>query len=268
LDDHDRLTHFYETYYKQGHPLFNKYFWQWQYGSRENARSIIAELDNGDIIGHMGCSEGGGIIWLINILIDKQYSGHGLTTAFFDKARSLGPIAVAMANNAGQALLAKKKWYRYADLQRFVLINPSLAEAPKESWVQPFDIEIDAFERPLGHFWDQPGIDGIQFGDGSNGVVQKPVGGLRMIDMNDVTTIASKAWELGFRWVDHIASWNDPIVPSLQKNNWRNDTDMPWYLNPVDFNVKVVFNLFSEEPLPKDFLFRRSYADLGRVGKL
>jgi hypothetical protein len=267
-DDHDRLIPFYKTYYKEGHPLFNKQFWQWQYGSRPNARSIIAELTNGDIIGHMGCAEGGSIIWLINILIDKAYSGHGLTTALFDKARTLGPIAVAMANPAGQALLAKKKWYRYADLQRFVLINPSLTSAKKEVWVEPVCPNSEQLQKPTGHYWDQPGIDGIQLADGSNAVVQSAVGGLRMLDIIDVVTAAKNAWELGFHWMDHIASWNDPMVPMLQKLGWRDDSDMPWYLNPVDFNMKVVFNLFSEEPLPKDFLFHRSYADLGRTGKL
>ncbi len=70
IDDHERLASFYSTYYKPGHPLLNKPFWQWQYGSNEDAKSIIAETTDGDIIGHMGFTKGGGIVWLINIMFN------------------------------------------------------------------------------------------------------------------------------------------------------------------------------------------------------
>lgn len=268
IDDHERLVQFYRSYYKAGHPLYDLSFWKWQYGNEETGRSIIAEKKDSEIIGHIGCNFGGGMVWLINILINREYSGHGLTTAFFDLARTLGPIAVAVANAAGQALLAKKQWYRHADLQRLVLVNPAIANRPIQEWVQSINLSSTAIQKPEGNYWQQPGLNGMMMNDGSTAVVQQDAGGLRVVDLVDADALAAQAWELGFSWVDYIASWNHPMVTGLLKKGWKVGSALPWYLNPVDFNMQIVLNVFSEEPLDKNFLFHRSYADLGRVGRI
>lgn len=267
-EDYPEMAEFFKIYYKPGHPLYKFEFWQWQYGNPERGSSILAINERGKIVGHMGCCKGGSLVWLMNIVVDRIYSSMGVITRFFDAAREYGPIAVAVANPAGQGVLQKKQWYRYADLQRYVLVNPKLANRPVEDWVQPLQLVKPVGQNPGGHYWEQPGLDGILMADGSTAVWQPYSGGLRIVDIQNHAELAEQAWALGFNWIDYVASWNHPLCRVLEKAGWTARSALPWYLNPVDFNMIVPLNLFSEEALPRDFLFHRTYADMARVGSL
>lgn len=267
-EDYPDMAEFFKTYYKPGHPLYNFEFWQWQYGNPQTGGSIVAINQKGKIVGHMGCLKTGAMVWLMNIVVAPIYSSMGVITRFFDAARQIGPIAVAVANPAGQGVLQKKQWYRYADLNRFVLVNPAMAHLPVQQWVQPLNIQKPGWPKPAGHFWQQPGLEGFLMPDGSTAVWQAAAGGLRIVDIVNPAKLAEEAWVLGFSWIDYVASWNHPLGRTLEKAGWTTRSPLPWYLNPVDFNMVVPLNLFSEEPLPRDFLFNRSFADMARVGSL
>jgi hypothetical protein len=82
--------------------------------------------------------------------------------------------------------------------------------------------------------------------------------------------LVREAWAHGFRWVDYVTSWNDPLCRTLEDAGWHlnEKSPVPWRLNPVEAGSVARVSLTSEEPLPKDFIMRRSFSDHGRVGSL
>ncbi len=266
--DHTQLARLYRTHYPPRHPLFSTEFWNWQYGEADGGRCVIARALNGDIVAHVGCYPGGGIVWLQNILVDPSHRGRGLVDRLLGVARESGPLAVAVANAAGQRLLEKRQWFRHPDLQRHVLLNPAVRNLAVADWIAAVPVDLARFPRPEGRYWRQPGIRGIVLDDGSEAVAQQDVGGLRLHHLVNPRRVAEQAWALGVRWLDFVSSWNDPLVAEIVASGWRTDVPVPWYLNPVDHTAVVTLNLFSEKPLARDFLFHRAYADVGRVGTL
>ena len=79
-----------------------------------------------------------------------------------------------------------------------------------------------------------------------------------------------EAWSAGYRWVDFMTSWNDPLCRLLEEAGWFvNDLcPVPWLLNPVVPGSVARVSLISEYPLRKDLIVKRRYCDHGRVGSL
>lgn len=104
----------------------------------------------------------------------------------------------------------------------------------------------------------------------STAVSQENVGGLRVVDVNNLQKLEEEAWSLGYLWIDYITSWNDLKVKDLEKNNWVLDHEsiVPWRLNPLEENYFCDITFLSELPLDNEFIVHRSYSDHGRIGSL
>lgn len=268
LHDFTRLQTFYASYYPAGHPLFNEAFWRWMYLHEPYGICLIAQNEDGEIVGHLGCVQGGGRTWLVNILINKKYSGFGMIEMLFNAARKRGPLTVAVANEAGAGLLRKKGWTEAEPLQRLIWIHPSLRHQQIDNhFFKPYIMDVD-LPKPTGHFWKQPHLHGIQLADGSTAVLASKTSGLRLIDVVNMQTVIDWAITNKIRWMDWVGSSHDSLVQKLAKQDFTNITSFPWFLDPVDFNRSIQLNLFSEVPLSADFLFHRTYADMTRIGKI
>lgn len=270
IDDWDKLYIFFSKIYRINHPLQNKEFWLWQYGDPKFGRSFICINNNQEIVGHVGANFGGNIAWIINVYLNEECRGKGVLSKLYQLARAYYPLAATAANEAGLGLYRNMRWYRYYDLVRYVKVNPSIQNPTFEKVCQPCEGDVKKYITTDTHYFKQPGIQGLVFEDGSRAICQKNVGGLRIVDINELKALESKAWELGYNWMDYITSWNDLKIKELENQGWVIDSKsiIPWRLNPMEKGYYCDITFLSEEPLDKDFIVHRSYSDHGRIGSL
>jgi GNAT superfamily N-acetyltransferase len=268
--DWEKLLIFYQRIYRDKHPLQNKEFWEWQYGDKKQGRAFICLNDNGDVVGHVGANFGGGLAWIINVYLDPECRGKGVLRLLYELARNYYPLAATAANEAGLGLYRNMRWIRYHDLTRYVKINPNLRKTDFENVCQPVTLNVNDLIVKKTHYQKQPGQHVIQLSGESTGITQESVGGLRVVDLKDVETLETHAWELGYLWMDYITSWNDLKNKELEKRGWVLDfkSVVPWRLNPIEKDYFCDITFLSEAPLDKEFIVHRSYSDHGRVGSI
>lgn len=270
IEDWDLLFVFFSRVYRKNHPLQNKEFWIWQYGDKQYGRSLICLNESGSIVGHVGANFGGGIAWIINVYLDEECRGKGILGKLYALARNYYPLAATAANEAGLGLYKNMRWIRYYDLVRYVKINPAVQEISTENVCKSISVDINNLLIKDSHYFQQPTLKGIKLNDGSTAVSQENVGGLRIVDINDVNQIESQAWQIGYNWIDYITSWNDLKTKDLEKNGWVLDfkSVVPWRLNPLEKDYFCDITFLSEESLNKEFIVHRSFSDHGRIGSL
>ena len=268
--DWEKLLIFYKRIYRDKHPLHNRDFWEWQYGDKEHGRAFICLNHNGDIVGHVGANFGGRLAWIINVYLDVECRGKGILRILYQLARNYYPLAATAANEAGLGLYRNMRWVRYHDLTRYVKINPNLKSTDFEDICKAVDIDIDGLIVTNNHYQKQPHQTVIRLSGEATGITQESMGGLRVVDFEDLELLESHAWSLGYLWMDYITSWNDLKIKQLEKNNWVLDfkSNIPWRLNPIQKNYFCDISFLSERPLNQEFIVHRSYSDHGRVGSI
>jgi hypothetical protein len=270
LEDWNNLEIFFKSVYRENHPLLQKEFWNWQFGYKTFGRSFICINDNGEIVGHVGATFGGGLAWIINVYLAQEFRGGGVLRQLYNLARQYFPLAATAANEAGLGLYNNMRWFRYHNLVRYVKINPNIKDLSFASVCIGVSVSINDLRITDNHYFQQPSIDGIMLEDGSRAISQENVGGLRVVDIVDSVKLEKHAWEIGYLWIDYITSWNDLKTKQLEKSGWVLDfkSIVPWRLNPIQENYFCDITFLSEEPLDRDFVVHRSYSDHGRIGSL
>lgn len=269
-NDWEKLYQFFTEIYRKNHPLHNKNFWEWQYGDARFGRSFICLNEVGNIVGHVGANFQGKIAWIINVYLNEECRGKGILGKLYDLARQYYPLAATAANEAGLGLYKNMRWIRYYDLVRYVKINPNFKDENFEFLCKEIKVSIGNMAINDTHYFQQPSIKGIKLKDGSKAVSQENVGGLRLVDIENIELLEQEAWELGYYWIDYITSWNDLKTKDLEKKGWLPDfkSVIPWRLNPVEKDYFCDITFLSEEPLDKEFIVHRSFSDHGRIGSL
>lgn len=270
IQDWHKLELFFTKIYRENHPLQNMGFWEWQYGDKKFGRSFICLNIQGEVVGHVGANFGGGLAWIINVYLLEEYRGQGILGKLYDLARNYYPLAATAANAAGLGLYKNMRWIRYYDLVRYVKINPFIANQTFSNICKNIKVSITDLIIKDTHYFQQPSIKGLILDDGSRGVSQEEVGGLRIVDIENRKLMEEQAWRLGYNWIDYITSWNDLKTKELEKNGWVLDfkSVVAWRLNPIEENYFCDITFLSEEPLDKEFIVHRSYSDHGRIGSL
>lgn len=270
IDDWDRLYIFFSKIYRKNHPLQNKEFWNWQFGDSKFGRSFICLNEQNQVVGHVGANFGGGLAWIINVYLEEEYRGKGILAKLYGSARNYYPLAATAANEAGLGLYQNMRWYRYYDLIRLVKINPSIITTCLETVCRKIDVKIDDLLFFDSHYFKQPGIKGVKFNCGSTAVSQAEVGGLRIVDLQNLKNIEEKAWNLGYLWIDYITSWNDLKTKDLKINGWLEDfkSIVPWRLNPIEKGYYCDITFLSEKCIDSELIIHRSFSDHGRIGSL
>jgi hypothetical protein len=233
----------------------------------EYGQCIIVENDSDNIIGHVGAVKGGGLVWLVNILINRSYSNTGVVAKLFETARQMGELAVAVANDAGSGLLRKKNWIEHPNLQRLVWIHPGKQVEPDASFFSPL---LEPFDLPAvhGYFWQQPFLESVLFPWGDMAIVARRSGGIRLVTVKQPALCTAWAIENNIRWMDWVGSAHDETIANIFNHGWQEIPSFPWFLDPLDLSRKISLNFFTEHPLPSDFRFLRTYADMTRVGMI
>jgi hypothetical protein len=270
IEDWDKLFIFFSKIYRKNHPLQHRDFWIWQYGNEIYGRSFICLNDNDEIVGHVGANFAGGIAWIINVYLVEECRGKGILTELYALARAYYPLAATAANDAGLGLYKKMRWYRYHDLVRYVKINPKIKNQNTENVCKSVSISIDDLLVKDSHYFMQPILKGIALKSGSRAVSQVSVGGLRIVNLVNLSVLEEEAWDLGYNWIDYITSWNDLTTIELERNKWVIDSKsvVPWRINPIQKDYFCDITFLSEKPLDKNFVVHRSFSDHGRIGSL
>ena len=268
IEDWKILEVFFKRIYRKNHPLHTLKFWEWQYNDINHGRSLIC-ICNNKIVGHVGANFGGGIAWIINVYLDEEFRGKGILSKLYALARKYYPLAATAANDAGLNLYRNMRWIRYYDLVRYVKINPKMTKLSTVNVCSKVNTDTSNLIYKGTHYFNQPGLTGIKIGS-LMAVDQSLVGGLRVVDFDNVYELESNVWELGYNWVDYITSWNDQKIKQLEESGWQLDkqTVVPWRLDPIIENFYCNITFLSELPLPNDFVVHRSYSDHGRVGSI
>jgi len=268
IQDHGQLTKFYSCYYPSGHPLYNQNFWAWMFTNPAYGQCIVVENEAKEIIGHMGCIQAGGLVWLVNILVDTNYRKQNIPDILFDAARQFGPLAVAVANDAGASLLRRKKWHEQPLLQRWIWTRPNTDFQNDPDFFTTKQPPV-GLQKPNGYLWQQPHLQSVAFSWGDIAQLALSAGGLRLVTCNDPKACVAWAMEHGCNWIDFVTSdTNAAMQIALQDALFFQHENFPWYLNPPDFSRKVTLNWFTENPLPEGFIFDRSMADMTRIGSI
>jgi GNAT superfamily N-acetyltransferase len=267
LADWPLVKAFFEKHYREGHPFRKKEYFAWLIEREDWGRSFLAVADD-RAVASVGMNLGGGMVWMLTLFVEEELRGRGVARKLYALAREYGPLATTNVNRAGLGMYRNMGWIRSCDLQRFVAVNPREPEGadltvpvePGASWASPQG----------SHYWRQPGLVGAQLAAGNTAVRQEGVGGLRVIDLEDPGALLEEAWAAGYRWVDFMTSWNDPLCRVLEDDGWlvNERCPVPWLLHPVVPGSVARVSLLSEEPLPRDLIVRRRYCDHGRVGSL
>ncbi len=270
IEDWDKLLHFFSRIYRENHPLQNKEFWQWQYGNKEFGRSFICINDKNEIVGHVGANFGGNLAWIINVFLDEECRGKGVLAKLYALAREYYPLAATAANEAGLGLYKNMRWFRYHDLVRYVKINPNISDKTFKNVCKSIEIDFTNLEYKNSHYFQQPDIKGIILEGSSTAIDQKEVGGLRIVDINNLEELENHAFNLGYLWLDYITSWNNLITKDLEKSGWVLDfkSVVPWRLNPIEENYFCDITFLSENNLDREFVVHRSFSDHGRIGSI
>ena len=270
INDWNNLQDFYLRIYRENHPLQNKEFWIWQYGTEDQGKAFIC-IDEGRVVGHVGANFDGGLAWIINVYLDPAYRGKGIVRKLYELARTYYPLAATAANEAGLGLYRNMNWIRYYDLVRYVKVNPRIETISIDTVCKKVVVDEGAM-KPCDktHYFKQPGIKGYETKDKSFGVSQEEVGGFRLVAIGELNALETTLWDAGYQWVDYISSWNDPNNKMLEKNGWVLDhkSIVPWRLAPVEEGYFCDITFLSEDPLPVGFIVKRFYSDHGRIGSL
>lgn len=270
IKDWEILESFFRIIYRENHPLHSKEFWEWQFGDFKYGRSFICLNDNGEVVGHVGANFGGGLAWIINVYLNEECRGKGILGRLYELARNYYPLAATAANEAGLGLYKNMRWIRYYDLVRYVKINPNISDKSFTAICNAINVDINHLIKKDTHYFCQPSIKGIVLNDGSRAISQENVGGLRIVDIENLQQLEKEAWQLGYSWIDYITSWNDLKTKDLEKNGWILDhkSIVPWRLNPIEKNYFCDITFLSEDYLDREFVVHRSYSDHGRIGSL
>lgn len=268
--DWDKLLTFFKKIYRVDHPLHTKEFWEWQYGDQKFGRSFICLDDNEQVVAHVGASFENNLAWLMNLYVSKEFEGKRIPQKLYDLARQYYPLVTTAANKAALDMYQSMRWIRYHNLVRYVKINPIVTNVNLENVCKSIVVNKDDYLVKDIRYFQQPTIKGMLFEDGSRVVSQEEVGGLRVLDIVNSGELESKAWQLGYLWMDYTTSWNDTKTRKLEKNGWVLDykTVVPWRLNPVEEHCYCDVSFLSEEPIDKELIVKRSHSDHGRVGSI
>lgn len=268
IQDHGQLTKFYSCYYPSGHPLYNHEFWTWMFTNPAYGQCIVVENKAKEIVGHMGFVQAGGLVWLVNILVDVNHRHQNIPDILFDVARGYGPLAVAVANDAGASLLRRKKWQEQQLLQRWIWTRPNTDFQNNKDFFKAIQQPAD-LQKPEGYLWQQPYLQSVAFNWGDIAQLALNAGGLRLVTCNNPKACVAWAMDNGCNWIDFVTSnTNAAMQHALQDANFSCNESFPWYLNPPEFNRKVTLNWFTENQLPEGFVFNRSMADMTRIGSI
>jgi GNAT superfamily N-acetyltransferase len=267
LRDWPMLEAFFTRNYRKNHPFQKREYFAWLIERSDWGHSFAAIHEN-RVVAHVAMNMAAGLVWMLNLFVEEEWRGRDATRALYSLARSYGPLANTNANLAGNNMHRLMNWIRYLDLQRFVAVNPR--ERDHSRLLDPVDVRAAWPPASGSHYWKQPGLIGAQLSSGNTAVREDRVGGLRIIDLADPAAALREAWSAGYRWVDFMTSWNDPLCRLLEKAGWFvNDLcPVPWLLNPVVPGSVARVSLTSEYPLRKDLIVKRRYCDHGRVGSL
>lgn len=270
IEDWNKLEQFFVKIYRENHPLQNKEFWEWQYDDKKFGRSFICLNEEDEVVGHVGANFGGGLAWIINVYLFEDYRGQGILGKLYDLARQYYPLAATSANKAGLGLYRNMRWIRYYNLVRYVKINPIIKNLNFTDVCKNVNVSINDLMINDTHYFQQPSIKGLVLKDGSRAVSQENVGGLRIVDIENVQALEEQAWKLGYNWMDYVTLWNDLKTKGLEKNGWVLDfkSVVPWCLNPIEEHYFCDITFLSEKPLDIEFIMHRSYSDHGRIGSL
>jgi hypothetical protein len=267
--DWNMLLSFYKKAYRELHPLQNKEFWDWQFGTENYGRSIIAIYEN-DIIAHLGIMLFEDYIFSMNLFIVSEHRKGDVYLKLVEIANQFRTQHLGVAvNHNTLPLLRLMKWYQYANLERRLIVHPGYLEKAIPNILEPIDYFTN-LPKPVGHFWEQPTLKSIQFEDGSTAIVQNEVGGLRFVEIKNIRKTTQQAFDLGFKWCDFITSFNNPILMKLEINKWKTESEfeIPWLLNPIEYGSKSNITFLSKNALDINFYINRTHADLGRVGSI
>lgn len=267
VDDYSEILPFYAAYFPEKHPLFHAPFWEWMFTNPEYGQCIIAKNEFGEIVGHVGAVKGGGLVWLVNILINRQYSGKGVVSLLFETARKFGDLGVAVANESGSGLLRKKKWIEHDHLRRMIWIHPSMSGNMNASLFIPLHVEF-MLPKAEGYFWEQPFLESVQLPWGDVAAVSRRSGGIRWVTVDEPDLCAAWAEQNNILWMDWVGDTKNETASRIAIKGWRELPEFPWFLDPLDLSRKVELNLFTEKPIPEDLRFLRTYADMTRVGMI
>lgn len=266
--DWEIVLDFYEKVYGIHHPLLNNAFWKWQYGKEEFGRAIIA-IHNNEVVAHLGIAMNSGYAWHINLYVMEAYRSTSVLLNLFSIAKKFGKQGNLSANKEAVNLYRSLKWYQYADIERKLIVNPAISSDAIAASLQPI-VLAQNLNIPEGNFWKQPTLESVLFEDGSTGIVQKNVGGMRFVTIKDVKKATQEAFEMGFKWCDYVTSFNNPILRKLEKNSWKSESEIsiPWLLNPIVDNSKSKITFLTKEPIDINFYIDRTHSDIGRVGSI
>lgn len=270
IQDWEILQSFFKIIYRENHPLHTKEFWEWQFGDEKYGRSFICLNEQGKVVGHVGANFGGDLAWIINVYLNEECRGKGILGRLYELARNYYPLAATAANEAGLGLYKNMRWIRYYDLVRYVKINPTVPENSFDAVCKKIVVDVEHLVKKDTHYFKQPSLKGIVMNDGSRAISQENVGGLRIVDIEDLQILEDQAWQLGYLWIDYITSWNDLKTKDLENKGWVLDykSVVPWRLNPLQENYFCDITFLSEAPLENEFVVHRSYSDHGRIGSL
>lgn len=270
VQDWEILQSFFKIIYRENHPLHTKEFWDWQFGDKKYGRSFICLNEQGKVVGHVGANFGGELAWIINVYLNEECRGKGILGRLYELARNYYPLAATAANEAGLGLYKNMRWIRYYDLVRYVKINPTVPENSFDAVCKKIVVDVEHLVKKDTHYFKQPSLKGIVMNDGSRAISQENVGGLRIVDIEDLQILEDQAWQLGYLWIDYITSWNDLKTKDLENKGWVLDykSVVPWRLNPLQENYFCDITFLSEAPLENEFVVHRSYSDHGRIGSL
>ena len=270
IQDWEILQSFFKIIYRENHPLHTKEFWDWQFGDKKYGRSFICLNEQGKVVGHVGANFGGELAWIINVYLNEECRGKGILGRLYELARNYYPLAATAANEAGLGLYKNMRWIRYYDLVRYVKINPTVPENSFDAVCKKIVVDVEHLVKKDTHYFKQPSLKGIVMNDGSRAISQENVGGLRIVDIEDLQILEDQAWQLGYLWIDYITSWNDLKTKDLENKGWVLDykSVVPWRLNPLQENYFCDITFLSEAPLENEFVVHRSYSDHGRIGSL
>lgn len=268
IQDHGRLKELYSSYYPMGHPLYHHEFWKWMFTNPAYGQCLLVENEANEIVGHMGFVQAGGLIWLVNILVAANYRQQNIPDVLFDAARKFGPLAVAVANDAGATLLRRKEWQEHPLLQRWIWTHPDKDFHKDRDFFTPVSTPGD-IEKPVGYLWQQPMLQSATLPCGDIAQLALDAAGVRLVTCHQPNQCVAWAKENGFNWIDFVTSDTDSAMQNaLLQANFTSIEDFPWYLNPPDLKRKVTLNWFTEKPLPSGIVFNRSMADMTRVGRI
>jgi hypothetical protein len=263
-DDRPALAAFYRSVYREDHPVHFDDWWTWQFGDPRSGRVVLA-ADGPTVVGHLGVCLAAGRGWTTLLHLVPEHRGRGLLREMYGLAGTLAALGATNSNDVSARLHRRHRWHELDPLHRYVAVRPA---APEPRWA-PVDTVPDRFGPPPdAHYFRQPGLRAVGLADGSAGVLQPEVGGLRAVRLSDPVALLEEAWDAGIGWVDFVTSSNDPWCERLRDLGWQTDREagVPWRLDPVVPDSWASISHFQADPVDRDLIVTREVGDHGRAG--